>query len=130
MNEVEKHPTDEVCNVCGEEQVINEYGRKSCDNYSCPAHRHSTEIQWNSTDEEIAEWRSGSSEGETGVNEYEVKIRNGKNTTMVRVEAKRFEIEGGALVFHEDEDKLGNLSEMTADTKVRAFNNWDEVERL
>lgn len=46
------------------------------------------------------------------------------------IEAKSFEIEGGALVFHEDEDKLGSLGEMAADTKVRAFNNWDEVERV
>ncbi len=61
--------------------------------------------------------------------EYEVKIHKGKNTTMVRVEAEKFEIEGGALVFHEDEEKIGTIGEMTADTKIRAFNNWDEVER-
>jgi len=61
---------------------------------------------------------------------YEVKIHQGKNTTMVRVEADHFKVEGGALVFHEDEDKVGTIGEMTADTRVRAFNNWDEVERL
>jgi len=127
MNEVEKHPTDEVCNVCGKEQVINEYGRKSCDNYSCPAHKHSTDIHWNSTDEEIEEWQNG---GDSDVTEYEVKIHKGQNTTVVTVEAKKFEIEGGVLVFHEDSDKLGTIGEMTADTKVRAFNNWDEVERV
>lgn len=128
MNEVEKHPTDEVCNVCEKEQVVNEYGRKSCDNYNCPAHRHSTDIHWNSTDEEIEEWRSGDSD--TTMSEYEVTIHNGKNTTVVTVEAKKFEIEGGVLVFHEDPDKTGTLSDMTSDTKVRAFNEWSEVERV
>lgn len=58
INKVEKHETDETCNVCGKQNVVNQYGRKSCDNIStCPAAKHSTDIHWNSSDEEIEEWR-------------------------------------------------------------------------
>lgn len=58
----------------------------------------------------------------------EYRVTTGRG--YVEVEAKKFEIEGGALVFHEDPDKTGSLGEMTADKKIRAFNNWDEVERV
>ncbi|WP_226041236.1 hypothetical protein [Natrinema sp. DC36] len=58
MNTVEKHETDETCNVCGRDNVVNEYGRRSCNNLStCPAAKNSADISWNSTDEEIEEWK-------------------------------------------------------------------------
>lgn len=61
---------------------------------------------------------------------YRVKFsRTGR--TSERVEAKKFEVEeGGVLVFYEDPDKTGSLGEMTADNKIRAFSNWDEVKRV
>lgn len=57
MNTVEKHETDETCNVCGKQNVVNEYGRKSCDAAFCEASKHSTDIHWNSTEEEIMAWQ-------------------------------------------------------------------------
>jgi hypothetical protein len=62
INRVEKHETDETCNVCGKQQVVNEYGRKSCDNYACPAHKHHTDIHWNSTAKEIQAWKESNEE--------------------------------------------------------------------
>ena len=60
--------------------------------------------------------------------EYKVKVPDRREEVIVL--AKKFEIEGGVLVFHEDPDKTGSLGEMTADNKIRAFNEWNEVERV
>lgn len=56
MNEVEKHETGKTCNVCGG-PVISQYGCKKCDNFNCPAAIVTQPIEWDSTDEEIEEWR-------------------------------------------------------------------------
>lgn len=53
MNTVEKHETDETCNVCGKQNVVNEYGRKSCDAAFCAASKHSTDIHWNKDTDDI-----------------------------------------------------------------------------
>lgn len=58
MNTVEKHETDKECNVCGRQQVVNEYGRLRCDNLSgCPTTRMDNDLSWNSTQEEVMAWK-------------------------------------------------------------------------
>lgn len=57
MNKIEKHETDHECNVCHTHKVVNEYGRKRCDNIDCPASKSHIDIGWDSTDEEIEAWR-------------------------------------------------------------------------
>lgn len=57
---------------------------------------------------------------------YVVKLDEGDehSYTVQTVEAERFEIEGGALVFYTKDDK----STISQPKRTRAFNNWLEVE--
>jgi len=64
------------------------------------------------------------------MSEYEVKVQDGESGTIVTVSAERFEIENGVLVFYGSDSSIGTLADMTANTRVRAFNNWEEVERV
>lgn len=57
MNNVEKHETDETCNICGEKNVVSQYGMKRCDSINCPAAYVTTEIYYDSTDEEVEQWK-------------------------------------------------------------------------
>lgn len=128
INKVEKHETDETCNFCGKEEVVNQYGNKSCDNYDCPAHRSSTDIHWNSTDEEIEEWRE-ENDPSKNMDVYTVKVRDGDEVTHINVRADRFEIEGGVLVFYEATESAASLTDLNDDERTVAFNEWSEVEK-
>lgn len=64
------------------------------------------------------------------MSEYEVKVQDGESGTIVTVSAERFEIENGVLVFYGSDSSIGTLADMTANTRVSAFNNWEKVERV
>jgi hypothetical protein len=61
--------------------------------------------------------------------EYDVLISRGNESITVTIDAKKFEIEDGVLVFYEDENATGTIGDMVSDEKATAFNNWDEVHR-
>jgi len=64
------------------------------------------------------------------MSEYEVKVQDGESGTIVTASAERFEIENGVLVFYASDSSVGTLADMTANTRVSAFNNWEKVERV
>ena len=59
--------------------------------------------------------------------EYKVKLDSVNSTvTEITLYASKFEIESGALVFYEGV----NDNTLKSEEKIRAFNNWAEVERV